>query len=73
MKIPEIPKIPTDNLYKFMAISQLKDMLRRTESIHQEYVSFLAPWKDKFSENELEAFTRWNPDWNRKGVKGSDF
>lgn len=29
MKIPEIPKIPTDNLYKFMAISQLKEYVAK--------------------------------------------
>lgn len=48
----------------------LKDMTRRTS--HEASLNSLAPYKDRYSESELDAFARWNPDWNKNGVKGRD-
>ncbi len=48
----------------------LKDMTPRTT--HQDIVNGLAPYADRYSAEELDAFARWNPDWNKDGIKGWD-
>ncbi len=50
----------------------LKDMTQRVDPIHSNLVQAIAPYGNRYSDSELEAFTRWNPDWNKDGVKGRD-
>ncbi len=51
----------------------LKDMKNRVEPVHSNTRAFITPYADQFTPEEVDALSRWNPDWNPNGVKGADF
>lgn len=50
----------------------LKNMTPRIEPYGSNTLKEIAPYRDRFTEEELDALTRYNPDWNKDGVQGRD-